>query len=132
MADGVLGLKNMNLFRSNVGIFSLGIKSSSDSWIVISAVRGVSVSFGNKIMHLLWLDVGIELAVILFLGFFLLQECVLFLCVESGLTLSDDWLENANTLRRKCTVLVGPLNTFVTSLREESSSRVRVVQVVLL
>ena len=57
---------------------------------------------------------------------------MLFLSVESGLTLSNDWLENADTLRRECAVLFGPLNTFVTSLREEGSSRMRVVQVVLL
>lgn len=132
MAGGVLGLKNMNLFRSDVGILSLSIEGSSDSWVVISTVRGVSVSFGNKIMHLLWLDVGIELVFLLILRFLLLQECVLFLGVESGLALSDNWLENADTLRRKLAVLFGPLNTFVTSLREEGSSGVRVVQVVLL
>ena len=72
MAGGVLGLKNMDLFRSNVGILSLSIEGSSDSWVVVSTVRGVSVSFWNEIMHLLWLDVGIELVV--FLLVLLLQE----------------------------------------------------------
>ena len=83
-------------------------------------------------MDLFWLDVSIELVFLLFLRFLLLQECVLFLGVESGLTLSDNWLENADTLRRECAVLFGPLDTFVTSLREEGSSCMRVVQVVLL
>jgi hypothetical protein len=88
----------------------------------------VSVSFWDQVVHLLWLDVGIESSLLVIL----LQECVLFLGVESGLALADDWLDDANTLRRKFAVLLGPLHTLVASLREESSSGVRVVQLVLL
>lgn len=89
----------------------------------------MSVSFGDEIMNFLWFNVGVEL-VVSFLVLFL-KKGVLFLSVESGLALSNHWFENAHTLRWKFSVFLSPLNTFVASLREERSSSVRVVQLVV-
>ena len=131
VAGRMLGLQNMNLLWSSslawqVQISSLSVKGGSDSWIVVRAIRSVSVGFRDQIMDLLWLNIGVELG-----SLFLLKERRLFLGVEGSLALSNHWLKNAHSLWGKRAVSFGPLNTLVTSLSVEGSSGMRVVEFVI-
>ena len=131
VAGCMLGLKNVYLLRPSslagqVQVASLSVESSSDSWVVLRAVRSMSVSFRDQIMDFLRLNVGIELW-----RFFLLKERGLLLGVEGGLALSNDWFKNTNSLGRKRAVSFGPLDSLVAGLGVESGSSVRVVQLVV-
>ena len=131
VAGCMLGLKNVYLLRPSslagqVQVTSLSVESSSDSRVVLRAVRSMSVSFRDQIMDLLWLNIGVELG-----SLFLLKERGLFLGVEGSLALSNHWLKNAHSLWGKRAVSFGPLNTLVTSLSVEGSSGMRVVEFVI-